>query len=490
MTRRRMGLAALSGAAAALGHAPFGIWPLALAGLGALTVCVGRAPTPRGAVLAAWAGGAGYFAVTLAWIVEPFLVDVATHGWMAPFALLLMAAGLALFWALAGLLTAATGTGAIGFAVALAGAEMIRGRIFTGFPWALPAYVWADTPVRETAALWGAYGLTLVTLVLAALAAGAASERRWARLAGAVALGAALFAWAPLRDRAEGPSPGRVQLIQPNAPQSEKWDPEKAPMFVRRAIRLTAAAELPPDFVIWPETTVPYVLDRAGPVLAAASEAAAGAPLLTGINRRDAEGRWFNAAVIVGPGGQVADIYDKVHLVPFGEYVPFRSDLIRAMAAFDSYGFTPGDAVRALETPIGRAAVLICYEAIFPDHISGLAVRPDYLIQITNDAWFGTFSGPYQHLDQARFRAAEQGLPLVRAANTGVSAVIDARGRVLASLPLGTAGQLVADLPGARRPTLYAATGDGPVAGLVLVLLAGLWWRARRNPIANTGDPR
>ena len=223
----------------------------------------------------------------------------------------------------------------------------------------------------------------------------------------------------------------------------------------------------------------------ASPVLSQVAAASDGVPVLTGINRRADDRLWFNSSVLIDSTGRVAETYDKVHLVPFGEYIPLRIDFIRALAATTGYGFSAGDGVRMIETPLGRTVPLICYEAIFPQHSRALDQRQDYLLQITNDAWFGTFSGPYQHLDQARFRAVEQGLPLIRAANTGVSAVIDARGTIVASLPLGTAGFLDADLPAALPPTLYAQSGDWPTIVFLLATMIALFAARRRNTIAN-----
>lgn len=515
----RFFLAGLAGAAAALGHAPFGFWPLSVAGFGALIWLVagrcsmaaglshaalegsGGAFSLSGAAprlpehfateevrsrldrpgLIAWFGGFGYFAVALHWIVEPFLVDAELHGWMAPFALVLLAAGLALFWGLAGWMSARLRWPALGFALALAGLEMLRGHVLTGFPWALPAYIWADTWILGSVAWIGPYGLSLATLVLLALPA--VFSRVWPGVLLAVA-GGALLAFGGLPPAATSETLGTVRLVQPNAPQDEKWDPERAHVFVDRAIEFTEAEKDGVDLIVWPESAVPYPLDMAAPVLSRAAAAADGPPVITGINRRTETGEWFNALVSVDASGLVSETYDKVHLVPFGEYIPFEIDLLRSMAGFSGFGFTPGAAVRLIETPLGRALPLICYEAIFPGH-GREADRPDYLLQITNDAWFGTFSGPYQHLDQARFRAVEQGVPLIRAANTGVSAVIDSAGRVVAGLSLGEAGFLDVAVPAGRSaPTLYARTGDWPSGAAILAGLVALFFAARRNSVA------
>lgn len=489
-------LAALAGVAAALGHAPFGLWPVSLAGFAGLAWLVsgrllhvdepGSQAIPQSGdrpFLAAWAGGLGYFAASLHWIVEPFLVDVATHGWMAPFALILLAGGLALFWGLAGWISARLGGHrALSWALCLAGAEMLRGYVFTGFPWALPAYIWADTWVLASAAWVGPYGLSLLMLVATSLPA--TTVRPWKGTGLGILLLVALAADGMFTS-APGTPLGKVRLVQPNAPQDQKWDPEKAHIFVDRALAFTAASKDSIDLIVWPETAIPYPLDLAGPFLPRIADAAEGVPVFSGINRRTDDGSWYNSSIMVTGDGGVGEIYDKVHLVPFGEYIPFRIDFIRALAASTGYGFSAGDGVRMIETPIGRTVPLICYEAIFPRHSSGLQDRQDYLLQITNDAWFGTFSGPYQHLDQARFRAVEQGLPLIRAANTGISAVIDRHGRIVQSLPLGEAGYVDVAVPAGADPTPYSRTGDWPVIGFVLILLVALFGASRRNAIAN-----
>jgi apolipoprotein N-acyltransferase len=371
---------------------------------------------------------------------------------------------------------------------------MLRGHVLTGFPWALPAYVWADTPMRMLASLVGPYGLSFITLFLAALPVllrGRQGPRPIWQGTGILVLFlavAGLQGYGLLLKASPQSSYdlGTVRLVQPNAPQDEKWDPERAHLFVERQIGFTAAPKEGVDLIVWPETALPYRLDRAAPVLGQIAGAAEGVPVATGINRSEA-GRNHNALIVIGANGQAGEVYDKVHLVPFGEYIPLGQVAqlvgLRSFAARDGYGFSPGAGVRLIETSLGRALPLICYEAIFPGHGRGLE-RPDYLLQITNDAWFGTVSGPYQHLDQARFRAVEQGLPLIRVANTGVSAVFDATGEVVSSLALGEAGFVDVAVPKGRGATLYARSGDLPVAVFLLITLGALTVAARRNGIA------
>lgn len=483
-----LALAVLAGLAGGLGHAPFGFWPVALAGFAGLVFLVSRAPRP---FLVAWAGGAAYFGLTLHWIVEPFLVDIARHGWMAPFALVLLAGGLALFWGAAGWLSARmAGPRSLTFALALAGAEALRGHVFTGFPWALPGYIWVDTPVRLSVAWVGSYGLTALTLLATALPF--AFARRWQGVAAGLvllALAAVPGLQAPA-DGAEAPL-GTVRLLQPDIPQAEKWDPDLVAGHFQTKLGLTRGPEgaARPDLVVWPEASVVYPLDVAGPALAAISEAAGGVPFVAGINRR-AEGEWFNSLVVVDQAGEVTKSFDKVHLVPFGEYIPFRLGFLRAMAGTSSNGFTPGSEVRLVDTPLGAALPLICYEGIFPGHLFRAEGRADYILLLTNDAWFGTFAGPLQHLDQARFRAAEHGLALVRAANRGVSAVIGPHGEIApgAALPQGRPGTADLPVPRGLPPTLHARLGNLPLWMLLgLATLSALAFHLRNRVAKPSG---
>ena len=516
--------ALLAGALAGAGQVPLALWPAGLAGLAAVIALVAHAPGRRAGFARGWAAGAGYFAATLFWIVEPFFVDAARHGWMAPFALAGLAGGLALFWGAAGWAGHALGAGprgrALAVAAALAAAGLARAYVLTGFPWALPAYIWTETPVIQAVAWIGPHGLNLATLAAAALPAalaGTGARGVAAALPGAAAAvalaGAGWFAGA-LRLDAPAPAPAPpaataaaasataaapgarplVRIVQPNAAQHLKWRRDMIPVFFERKLALTAApAPRPPAAVIWPETAMPYLLEGAGPAIAA-MRAAAGpeAALVFGIQR--AEGAaFFNSLVALAPGaepggGAAPQVYDKHHLVPFGEYMPLAGLFERAgvfgLAARAAGGYTPGPGPRVIEVPgLGRALPLICYEAVFPQDLRAPGARPDFLLHATNDAWFGRAAGPYQHLAQARVRAIEQGLPMLRAANTGVSAVIDARGRVLASLPLGEAGRIDARLPAPlARPTPYARSGDLPAAALVAAgLLAAALRRRRRK---------
>jgi len=483
----RMALAIGLGAALALGHAPFDFPWIWIVGFPALILLIraGARPARTG-----WLAGLGYFGLSLHWIVEPFLVDAARHGWMVPFALVLLSGGLALFWGAAAWVAvwlAARGMVLwAGFPVVLALAEFARARVLTGFPWAHPIYVWVDTPIAQLAAWLGPHGLGLVVM----LALGAiASRNGWLALCGVAAL-VGLYAggqWRASDDVNLVTDAAIVRIAQPNAAQHLKWQPDKAQEFYARLIAQTEAPAFRPlSMVIWPETAVPFLLNERADLQAEVSAAAGGVPVVLGIRRY--EDGWYNSLAVLGAGGNVLGRYDKSHLVPFGEYVPLRGTL--GQSGLGAFVDGLAGSFRAGEGPglitidgLPRFQPLICYEAIFPHKVGG-PDRPDVLLQITNDAWFGQFSGPYQHLAQARMRAIEQGLPLVRSANTGISAMIDGRGRITASLPLGEAGYVDAALPNPLGTTAYALWGDRIFLGLLAIAtlaLAALGLIARRQ---------
>ena len=474
---RGIAIFAILGAIAALGQAPVD-WPGAtVLSLAAAMALYGNSGSAKVAAKAGWAFGFGYFILALAWIINPFLVEPERDGWMAPFALVLLPAGLGLFWAAAFAVAKRFGGGALALAASLTLAEALRSFAFTGFPWALLGHVWIEAPHAQLAAWIGPHGLTLLTALLAAMLARAMAggqARIWAGL-GALALGLL-----PLSLKEEPPAQAEagpvIRLVQPNVPQADKWNADLIDVFQARLLDLTASGARP-DLIIWPETAIPYLLEYSGPLLAAAIAAADGVPMVIGVNRQEG-GLYYNSLIVLDADGDISGIYDKQHLVPFGEYVPFGELMgrlgIQGLAASQGGGFSAGQGLRRITLPgIGEAEPLICYEAIFAEEIAQ-GTRPRALIQITNDAWFGTLHGPQQHFAQSRLRAIEQGLPLVRAANTGISAVVDAKGRVVSQLSLGEAGKIDVVLPPAAKPTVYSRFGDWPaiIAAIAFALAA------------------
>jgi apolipoprotein N-acyltransferase len=413
------------------------------------------------------------------------------HGWMIPFALGGLSALLALFPAgaclVAGLVRRRLAIGGAGrvllFAVCWVLFEWLRGWVLTGFPWHLVGYAWSFSPVTMQPAAWfGVFGLGLMSVVAAAVPAvigdSLHSRRTRVALLAAVVLPAAIFATGWLR-LAAAPSyviaaPGmpanpalvdgvRLRLVQAGIPQRLKWVPELRLAHLQRHIQLSRiASDLAPTDIIWPETAVPYyLLNDPSSREAAARAVPPGGLLLTGTVRYDGTGdkdrRYWNSAVALSADGAVQAVYDKFHLVPFGEYVPLGDLLPLDKFVPGAGSFTAGPGLRVLDLP-GLPAVgpLICYEAIFPGAVSTPQRRPEWLLNLTNDGWFGTGAGPRQHLAIAAMRAVEEGLPLVRSAGTGISAVIDPYGRELGRLGIGVVGVLDSALPRALSPTLYA----------------------------------
>jgi apolipoprotein N-acyltransferase len=441
--------------------------------------------SPKRSFRTGWLFGTAYFAVALHWIVEPFLVYPASTGWMAPFALAGLAGGLGLIWALAWRIAFTAGQSAVIWAFLMTLAELLRAYLFTGFPWAMPSYAWVNSIAAQLGAYVGPHGLNLILFLAAgSLVQGLRNAKRvtWqyrAGLAFVVAL-SILPMLGPTRMNEDGPL---VRLIQPNAPQHEKWAPDKVKLFFDRQISLTAGPGAP-DVIIWPETAVAFPIPHANRSFEAMSNAAGAATVITGVQRIEGA-RTYNSMAVLDTEGQVQHIYDKHHLVPFGEYIPLGEWLLQfgisGLAARDGVGYARGQGPKVLNIEhLGSVLPLICYEVVFPQDLR-TTERPELLLQITNDAWFGKFSGPFQHLAQARMRAIETGLPMLRVANTGVTAVIDAHGRVIDSIPLGQFGKLDTRLPEPRAATPYARTGDLPLTVLLIALIAFSAYRLRRN---------
>ena len=492
----RLGVAMLAGAVMTLGQAPFSQpWVLFLA-TPVLVWLIDTARCPRAAALTGWGAGFGYFVTGLYWIGHAFLVDAEQFAWLMPFAVTLLPTFLGLFWAAAFAFARRIwpqGNWARVFALAacVTLVEYARSNVLTGFPWGLPGYVWVETPVMQAAAWAGPFGMTFLTLALTPLVVIGIVERRWA--AGLIALGAMAGLWvageAGLRAGTDSPAGPVLRIVQPNAAQKLKWQPDHAEVFYARLLAATAAlpdpALGPPAAVIWPETAVTFLPAYRPERRTEIAAAAGGAPVILGALHgalQDGAEQWFNSLTVILPDGSLGPRYDKQHLVPFGEYLPYESvlGLIGLRQIVNQGGFTPGPAPQVLEVPgLPPFSPLICYEMIFPSEVVPANQRPGWLLQVTNDAWFGSFAGPQQHLAQARIRAIEQGLPVVRAANTGISAAIDAYGRVQKSIPMDTDGYIDIRLPNALAATLYARFGDVP--GLSLVVLVFFFCTRRRG---------
>lgn len=484
----------------ALAFEPFDIFPfLLLSYAGFVWMLDGAAEGEKrlkSAALIGWSYGFGFFLIGLHWIGFAFLVEPDQHLWQLPFAALAMPSGLALFFMAAAMLSMLLWRKGLSrifvFALCVFVMEWLRGHIFTGFPWNLPGYGWgASTAILQSTSVIGAYGLSLLTLLFGAsfavVAPGGRSGRAHFLPAGFALLFLAIWGageWR-LANAGEATVEGvHLRIVQPDTPQNEKYDQQYVVRNWRRLIDLSnEPSEVAPTHIIWPEAAPPFPLQLSPGAQADIQSVTAGSRvLLTGDvrveNPNTPQARYFNSFDVIDAGGNRLATYDKFHLVPFGEYLPFP-DLLRALGFTEiaaNTGFSSGPGPRTLDVP-GAPPIgpLICYEVIFPLAVTGDA-RPGWFVNLTDDSWFGPNAGPMQHLLIARVRAIEEGIPIARAANSGISAVIDSYGRVRKSLALGLRGFIDADLPVALPETLYSAYGN--VIVLLLVFLcagAALW---------------
>ena len=496
-----------------LALAPFNLWPVMFDVSGRRVLIDGSAGGRLAGGLtgaaAGWWLGLGYFLAGFYWVGHAFLVDAKTFGWLLPLAVAGLPAGLALFtaagFALARLMWTRGPTRVLALAIALTVAEWLRGHLLTGFPWNAYGYALTGSlALAQAAALIGLWGLTVVAVAVFASPAVLVDERRDTRrpwlwpLCACVVLAA--FAASGVVRLAQSPTEFvegvRLRIMQPNLQQDEKFNYGAKQQVMRRYLALSDRATGPDAMgvrdvthLIWPESAFPFFIAREADALAQiAALLPPGTVLITGGVRpedttqggRIAHG--YNSIYVFDHDGSTLSVYDKNHLVPFGEYLPFQ-DLLESLGLQQltkvQGGFLAGDRRRLLAVPRAPPALpLICYEIIFPGEVASRSERAGWMINLTNDGWFGRSTGPYQHLQQARVRAIEEGLPVVRAANTGISAVIDPFGRIIGDLPLGTEGVLDARLPRAIEPTWFVRVGDS-VAALMLAVAAILLIRRR-----------
>lgn len=518
---RRWGVAFAAGGLSVLAMAPIFAWPILFATLSVLVWLLDGAnvqnlePATGWKILVrrnlalmwragvtGWMFGFGYFLFGLYWIGEAFLVEAEKFAWLLPFAVSLMPAGLALFYGLATALSAlfwrCGPARIIALALGFLSAEWLRGRLFTGFPWNSLGYGLTGTDaLMQSASVFGIDGLAFFAILIFASPAilmdgkaGRAGPIRWrfpaamllvlimAAIAGHIRLGA------PPSGATENV---RLRIVQPNIPQIEKWKPDNRLWIFQRHLDLSrrnaALAEDGLDGVthlIWPEAASPFFLAESKDALQLIAELLpASATLLTGAIRFETVGHTasgqekrniFNSIYVMDHEAKILSVYDKIHLVPFGEYLPFQQMLeaigLEQLTRLRG-GFAAGPGPRFLKAPgVPDFSPLICYEIIFSGAVNEGTVRSTWLLNVTNDAWFGQSAGPHQHFHQARVRAVEEGLPLVRAANTGISAIVDPYGRVLHKLSLNTQGVIDGDLP---KP--LAATSFSQHRGLTLFIL-------------------
>lgn len=497
---RRAAAAFVAGGLSALALPPFGWFPILWLTMPVVVWLLDGCVAEPGASLrvrllpafaVGWSFGFGYFLAGLWWVGVAFMTGAVDLIWLMPLVVVLLPAGLALFWgvgiAIARYFWTEGWPRILIFAVALSLAEWLRGHVLSGFPWNALGYALTPWPLlMQSASLVGVWGMTLLAaLVFAApalLLGPTARARRGDIVAFALLLGLFLahlgFGAARLMLADPGNVDGvRLRLVQPSFPQDESWY-RRGDEILSRYLSLSATGMIesgPPPFtyLIWPETALPFLLTEQPNALAAIGALLPpGTTLLTGAVRAepragsdaDASPRYFNSLYVIGDDGTIRDAYDKVHLVPFGEYLPLGSLFqwlgLREIAAMAG-GYEAGRRLRTLPLPDAPPfGPLICYEIIFPGAATDPAHRPEWFVNVTNDAWFGDTPGPRQHFQQAVLRAVEEGIPLVRAANSGISAIVDPFGRVIARKDVNEVGIVDGPLPRALGPTLYSRLGD------------------------------
>jgi apolipoprotein N-acyltransferase len=515
---RRALIAFAAGAVSVLAMAPFNAWPVLFLTMPVVVWLIDGAGSGKlggwpAAALTGWWFGFGYFIAGLYWVGNALLVDAQTFGWLLPFAVAGLPAGLAIFMALGFLLARLVwpqdAARILSLAVALTATEWLRGHILSGFPWnALGYALSAPLALAQTASLIGLWGLTFLTVAIFASPAVLVDDRKtsrriWPVLALAVLVVMGSYgAFRLSREPTRWVENVKLRIMQPNLPQDAKFNYGAKAEVMRRYLALSDRSAGPQSsgirdatILIWPESAFPFFLAREADAMAQiANLLPQGTILITGAVRppdsappSQPVSRAYNSIYVIDHDGTILSIYDKLHLVPFGEYLPFQNAMEKlgfTQITKVQGGFIPGTRRKLIDLPRApRMLPLICYEAIFPGEIVTRGERPAWIVNVTNDGWFGQSTGPYQHLQQARLRAIEEGLPIVRAANTGVSAVIDPMGRIVANLDLGTEGILDAGLPAAAAPTFYSRFSDFPAA--LLVALAALIVIRRRKQLTS-----
>lgn len=498
-----LGLAFLAGLVSACGFAPLGLWPLTLAAFAALLWLIEGAPSLRSALARGWWFGFGQFVLGLNWIATAFTYQAAMPAWLGWVAVVLLSLYLAVFPAAAAGLAWRWGRGNAGtLTLVLAAAwivtEYLRATLFTGFAWNPVGATIISLPIAQFATWIGTYGLSGLVVAVSGVVLWLVTRKWRERSLGDVRRNPVLvfailvaLAWLiiPLAHHVTGLDPDRpetsqgplIRVVQPNIGQQNKWNPGFREENYRRLARLTGRPSATPRLILWPEAATPDFLSlqrgarqRIATLLGPNDlMLLGGVELVFGPDGRSVAA--YNSLFALDSNANLRGRYDKAHLVPYGEYLPMRpilSAIGLSRLAPGDLDFWSGPGPRTLTLPgFGRAGIQICYEIIFSGHVVDRADRPDFIFNPSNDAWFGAW-GPPQHLAQARLRAIEEGLPVIRATPTGISAVIDANGRILHSLPLGTAGAIDARLPAAAPPTLFARFGNALPFAFALLLIA------------------
>ena len=480
---RRFLFAWTSGAICTLAFDPFLLTPVLLISFSNLYLLINSRSDLRGAFFDGWSFGFGFFLTGLYWISNALLIGGDQYSWLLPFASILLPALLALFvsfgMVFAKLFWVSGPLGALSFSCGWVVGEIVRGHIFGGFPWNLIGYSWTwSSIVLQSASIIGIYGISFITLILVTtpviiLQYGKSRKYYLWTFVSLIILGSLsliMFGIERLQTSSNDVVPNiTLRLVQPNIQQSKKWDPENIENNLNKLLALSTTSRTEQiNYIIWPETAVTYFLEYEEEVLMRLKQIVPpGGYLFTGAPRMILSdgnpSKLWNTIHIINDSGNIIHSYDKMHLVPFGEYLPFRNLLKTVSLGRIVQGgldYSPGDGPRTFSLPgIPIVSMLICYEAIFPSHVVDSEIRPAWLLNITNDAWYGDTVGPYQHFSIVRLRSIEQGLPLIRTANTGITGLIDPFGRVVSSINLNEAGFLDIQLPAAINPTIYSKYG-------------------------------
>jgi apolipoprotein N-acyltransferase len=490
-------IALATGALSAFAFEPAALWPLLLVAFAILCELVDRSGSLRHSLLIGWGFGLGQFVVGLNWIATAFTYQAAMPAWLGWIAVVLLSLYLAVYPALATGLAWRFGQEDRGrLLLALAGAwaitEWLRGSMFTGFPWNPAAAALAPTPLITTTALIGTYGLSSLAVLLGG-ALWLGYYRRWLPISLIVGVTALIYLLPASAVPADPLTVRTVQIVQPNIGQEDKWRPGFSEEAARRLATLSGGPSDEPRLLLWPEAAVTDPLEdartdqhqafaefertRATSLLGPNDRLLTGGIALSSRDHAHIDGA-ANSIFALAPGGRLIGRYDKAHLVPYGEYLPMRpllSAIGLSRLAPGDIDFTPGPGPRTiwLGQYWGKVGLQLCYEIIFSGHVVDWQNRPSFIFNPSNDAWFGRW-GPPQHLAQARLRAAEEGLPVIRATPTGISAVIDAKGAVVKELAWRKAGVIDAVLPPpSNSATMFARLGHLLPILLGLLLVAG-----------------
>ncbi len=481
---RRHLVAMLFGASAVLALPPFFWLPFAVVAYGGLFWLLSQKTTRLQAFRDGFFWGWGYFIAGLYWFTIALLTEPEKFAWLIPFALFGLTAVIAIYIGMTAWIYALLRRGHVSdvllFSTVWVLVELVRGHALTGFPWNLAGYsLMASDELMQAASLVGAYGLSFLLVLMACLPA--ALLLRYAHAKTALLLGVAgsvaLWLWGHERLTMAGAASMQegvmLRLVQANIAQHHKWDPRLQFEGLRRHVTLSQQGGSENiTHIVWPETAVPYVIRADATLTQRLGDMLLPHQLLITGGLHAEQDEIFNSIAAIDPHGEILGRYDKHKLVPFGEFLPLRwliPDTLETPVGMKD--FSAGSGAQTLRWHgLPPVSPLICYEAIFPELSVG-ETRPDFLLNLTNDAWFGLSTGPHQHFHMARLRAVEQGLPLVRVANTGISAVTDGYGRIVAKLELGAEGVLDTPLPKPiSTPTLYHENPYLPVYFLLLIM--------------------